>query len=200
MVTKLLGLIVARSVSLGFTVGVSITIGVIVAGPTRAATLVGTTSDATGVDGLVVDGTTYNVTFVNSTYSTVYASTPPTFLGETSTAEDAAIALADALNTLGATNDFADSNLFIPYQYVTPFLSSTVYNVYNSEPGNTGGWHYASGFDYPVNSYGGTPTDYTVFAATPVLPALPLFATGICAFGLLVRRRKLRDATAIAAA
>ena len=55
MVTKLLGLIVARSVRLGFTVGVSITIGVIVAGPTRAATLV-------GVDGLVVDGTTYNVT------------------------------------------------------------------------------------------------------------------------------------------
>jgi hypothetical protein len=195
MKTKLLGLIVARSVSLGFTVGVSITIGVIVAGPTRAATLV-------GVDGLVVDGTTYNVTFVNSTYSTVYASTPPTFLGETSTAEHAAIALANALNILGATNYVYGSNLFIPYQYVSsPPASSYDYNVYNSaaKSGNTGGWLYATGTNYPVDSYGGTYTDYTVFVAeTPVLPALPLFATGLGALGLLGWRRK-RKAAAIAA-
>jgi hypothetical protein len=185
MKTKLLGL-VAGVVLLG-------------ASQAGAATLVGSTSDATGVDGLVVDGTTYNVTFVNSTYSTVYASTPPTFLGETLTAEHAAIALADALNTLGATNDFADSNLFIPYQYVPlPSPSSNLYNVYNSgSASNTAGWDYVIGTDYSVTSYGGTPTDFTVFVAeTPVLPALPLFATGLGALGLLGWRRK-RKALAV---
>ena len=33
-----------------------------------AATLVGTTADATGIDGLIVDGNTYDVTFVNGSY------------------------------------------------------------------------------------------------------------------------------------
>jgi hypothetical protein len=39
----------------------------------------------------------------------------------------------------------------------------------------------------------------TDVSSTPIPAALPLFGTGICAFGLLVRRRKRRDATAIAA-
>jgi hypothetical protein len=126
--------------------------------------------------------------------------TPPTVF---STPEDAAIALADALNALGATNDYADTNLFIPYQYVPlPLPSNFVYNVYNSDPGNTGGWLYANSFpttQYSENFYGGTPTDYVVFVAeTPLLPALPLFATGLGALGLLGWRRKRKAAAAIA--
>ena len=73
----------------------------------KAATLVGTTSDATGIDGLVVDGVTYNVTFVNASFNSVYAFTPPTslgnpptFLGNQAGATDAAMALADALTSL----------------------------------------------------------------------------------------------------
>jgi hypothetical protein len=46
----------------------------------RAATLVGPTSFPTGVDGLVVDGTTYNVTFTQGSYDTIYATTPLPFL------------------------------------------------------------------------------------------------------------------------
>jgi hypothetical protein len=60
--------------------------------------LVGTTSAATGIDGLVVDGVTYDVTFVNDTYTTVYATTLPTFFGNQSGANDAATALVAALN------------------------------------------------------------------------------------------------------
>jgi hypothetical protein len=50
------------------------------AGPSDAAPmLVGSTDDASGIDGLVVDSVTYDVTFVNGTYDSVYT-TPPTFL------------------------------------------------------------------------------------------------------------------------
>jgi hypothetical protein len=73
----------------------------------KAVTLVGTTSDATGIDGLVVDGVTYNVTFVNDSFNSVYAfnppislGNPPTFLGNQAGATDAATALADALTSL----------------------------------------------------------------------------------------------------
>src|ERR1039458_2032392 len=67
-----------------------------------AETLVGTTTDATGIDGLVVGSLTYNVTFENASYDTVYPSAP-TFLGNSSGAEDAASAIESALNSLGVT-------------------------------------------------------------------------------------------------
>jgi hypothetical protein len=60
-----------------------------------AATLVGTTTDPTGIDGLVVDGTTYNVTFSLTTLNTFTYSTSLSF--------DARTALVDALNSLNVT-------------------------------------------------------------------------------------------------
>ena len=85
-----------------------------------AATLVGTTTDAMGIDGLVVDGVTYDVTFVNASYNTVFASTPPTFLNNYTGAVDAASALTTALNSLGVTTmhgvtQSADQFAEIPY-------------------------------------------------------------------------------------
>src|ERR1051326_6453871 len=56
-------------------------------------TLVGTTTNPTGIDGLVVDGTIYNVTFSTTTLNT--------FTAGTTLSVDAATALKDALNTLG---------------------------------------------------------------------------------------------------
>jgi hypothetical protein len=71
--------------------------------PAHAMTLVGTTSDASGISGLVVDGVTYDVTFYNSSYDSIYSSTVPTFLGNSSGSADAASALASALTLFGVT-------------------------------------------------------------------------------------------------
>src|SRR5215831_18707185 len=72
--------------------------------PARAnAVLVGTTTNAMGVDGLVVDGTTYNVSFVHNSYNNVFPSNNPIFAGNATLAADATTALAAALNTLSVT-------------------------------------------------------------------------------------------------
>jgi hypothetical protein len=85
--------------------------------PARAdAVLVGTTTSAMGVNGLVVDGTTYNVSFFHDSYNNVYPANNPIFAGNATLASDAATALAAALNTLSVTclvssacpNGFAD--------------------------------------------------------------------------------------------
>ncbi|HEX4080719.1 MAG TPA: PEP-CTERM sorting domain-containing protein [Rhizomicrobium sp.] len=62
---------------------------------TPGATLVGSTTDPTGIDGLVVDGTTYNVTFSLTTLNT--------FTYGTSLSMDAASALAAALTASNVT-------------------------------------------------------------------------------------------------
>ena len=50
-----------------------------------------------GIDGLVIDGATYNVSFAQGTYGAVYSSNAPTFYGNSSGATDAVNALAAAL-------------------------------------------------------------------------------------------------------
>jgi hypothetical protein len=73
--------------------------------PARAdPVLDGTTSNATGLTGLTVDGTLYDVTFIHDSYASVYSSTPPIFLGDATLAGVAAAALAAALNSLGVTD------------------------------------------------------------------------------------------------
>src|ERR1700683_3170868 len=66
-----------------------------VSGVVGAATLVGTTSDPTGIDGLVVDGTTYDVAFSTTTLNS--------FTQGSTLSTDAANALTTALNNLGVT-------------------------------------------------------------------------------------------------
>jgi hypothetical protein len=61
--------------------------------------LVGTTMNPTGVNGVVVDGSIYNVTFSDGPYTTSYFSASPTFLGNSIAARDASVALAAALNS-----------------------------------------------------------------------------------------------------
>jgi hypothetical protein len=78
-------------------------ISIVAAGPSHAMSLVGTPSDASGIDGLVVDGVTYDVTFYNSSYDSIYSSTVPTFLGNSGGAADAASALASVLSSFGVT-------------------------------------------------------------------------------------------------
>ena len=59
-----------------------------------AATLVGTPTDPTGINGLVVDGTTYDVTFSTTTYQSP-------FTQGTAASVDAAAAIALALKSFG---------------------------------------------------------------------------------------------------
>jgi hypothetical protein len=82
MNSKVLGLLAAA------VMGVS---GVAAATPV----LVGTTTDPTGIDGLVVDGTTYDVAFSITTLNT--------FTQGTTQSTESEISLANALNNLGVT-------------------------------------------------------------------------------------------------
>jgi hypothetical protein len=63
MKSKLLGLIVCMAL--------------FGAGSASASTLVGPNTDAQGINGLIVDGVTYDVTFVFGQPSTIFASYPP---------------------------------------------------------------------------------------------------------------------------
>jgi hypothetical protein len=67
-----------------------------VGGYAMAQSLVGTTTHPTGIDGLVVDGTTYNVTFSTTTYQSP-------FTEGTAASIAAANAMATALTSLGVT-------------------------------------------------------------------------------------------------
>ena len=73
------------------------------AGLAQAAPILdGTTTDPTGVEGVLVDGALYNVTFSAASYLNTYA-TAPAFLGNQATAADATVALAAAMDGLGVT-------------------------------------------------------------------------------------------------
>lgn len=67
------------------------TCGAVLAAPT----LVGTTSNASGIDGVVVNGMTYDVTFSKSSFDSTFSSVSASF--------EAAFALADDLNILSVT-------------------------------------------------------------------------------------------------
>jgi hypothetical protein len=82
----------------------------------RAATLVGTSSFPTGVDGLVVGGTTYNVTFTQGNYDAVFSVTAPTFLTNFTGAVAAATDLAAALNSLAGSFPGTSFDELVPYE------------------------------------------------------------------------------------
>jgi hypothetical protein len=176
--------------------------GVLAASHVSAATLVGTTSDATGIDGLVVDGVTYDVTFVHASYDTVYASTPPTFIGNQSGAFDAASALATALNALGVQYLAGLSTPLewatVPYELLTGVTAYACFDPSNSFCFGTPWVPEIYGEGTGGNSFTFYYIDYTVFtsSATPLPAALPLFATGLGGLGLLGWRRK-RKAQAV---
>jgi hypothetical protein len=186
-------------------------IGIVAAGPSHALSLVGTTSDASGIDGLVVDGVTYDVTFANGSYNTVYSITAPTFLGNSSGSVDAANALASAMNALGVTDIlgvnqmiYGQAALFIPDAQNSDgsFDAQYVELVSPPQPQSSFGWFYLSGnttYGFVEISSGAIIDDggFAVFTAvsgpttnTPLPAALPLFATGLGGLALLGWRRK----------
>jgi hypothetical protein len=169
-----------------------------------AATLVGTTSDATGIDGLVVDSVTYDVTFVHDSYDTVYASNTPTFLGNSIGGSDAATALVSALNSLAVQTltgipTGSEQLLLIPTQLENFGLSNDGFVVEcNVNPCSAPDQFASTTYNNVTNATQFATTDYAVFvtATTPLPAALPLFATGLGGLGLLGWRRK-RKAQAV---
>src|SRR5664280_2066128 len=101
--------------------------------PSYAATLIGTTTNASGIDGVVIDSITYDVTFVRDSYNNVYASTPPTFLNSAGVT-DATTALISALNVLKVTQVVGMSpypDWYAAYYAAIPqSLSGTTVNAY----------------------------------------------------------------------
>jgi hypothetical protein len=197
MKLKLLGLIVCIAL-----LGVS---------RAEAATLVGQSTDASGIDGLVVDGVSYNVSFEQVNYGSVPGLNPSTFYGNPSGAFDASSALISALNSFGVSVLVDIRGDFVGYEALVvpivindfglavvgaecisyssgcvPSLSPVWFQVTTALPEN-GMAIFPSDqeFDFAVFSAG---------AATPLPAALPLFASGLDALGLFGWRRRTKVA------
>jgi hypothetical protein len=154
----------------------------------RAATLLGTTSNPTGIDGLVVDGTTYDVTFVNGSYNVVYTSSAPTFLGNDAGAADAAGAISSALNGFGVGPG--------ELEYI---------DVPAEEGGGTnlGSAAHINGSTWSSQFFALTDTaqdgfiDYTSFVAVASVPETTTWAMmllGFAGLGFMAYRRKTKPA------
>ncbi len=176
--------------------GAVLTIGIVVAAaPSLAATLVGTPSDATGINDLVVGTTTYDVTFVQGSYNSVYATTPPTFLGDFADAQTASNGIDAFLNLSGVTalNTFT-LEFAVPFA-ISPSSNTFVYNKLGPPWTDLGSANAISSIADGSLAQAVFTVDLT---ATPLPAAFPLFASGLGALGLLGWRRK-RKATALAA-
>ncbi len=207
MKAKLLGLMALVSLhrSLrGFAAAICIAIlSMAVVDPLIAATLVGSTSDATGINGLLVDGVLYDVTFTNASYDTVYSSSQPTFFGNASGADDAATALSSALTAAGVTNldGFVDSTnslqaAQVPYADASGLFTAAGAYCLTGTSCAAGEWVEESPGTDSDNEVFGT-TDFTTFVVAPLPAALPLFVSGVGVLGLFSRRKR-KNAAAIA--
>jgi hypothetical protein len=171
--------------------------------------LMGGTDDATGIEGLMVNGVTFNVTFVNGSYYNIYTDVgiDPYYYGKLAGANAAAIALSNALTSLKVTglNGSTTPDAVVPTEYIGSTQSGygvdCPVNALNfcDTPISWIDYTYQSLID-PDSSY--PDFDYTYFTPTAVpssiigtgIPGL-LFAAGGM-FALWPRRRK---AQAIAA-
>jgi len=168
----------------------------------RAATLVGTTSEASGINGLLVDGALYDVTFVHDSYEDVYSATAPFFLGNSNGALDAAIALANALNSFGVTGltgaVIANNDLVA---VIPASVSGTGYT--GSAAGFTGSNWGGTGLTATCMGCTGVNfdnADQAIFAlATPIPAALALFTSGLGVLGLIGCRWKIKRIAPLAA-
>ncbi len=179
--------------------GVGLLAGLLLGQPASAnPVLVGTTDNATGVTGLLVDGHLYDATFIADTYANVFATTAPIFGNDTATAADALVALTNALNALGVTTITGPSAggiqaLVIPDSAV----SGGIYNAQQTLFGYAGS--YWSAYPSPSNSnsavsatltYGHNDIVVLTAESVPEPGSLALLATGCAAWGFWGQRRR----------
>jgi hypothetical protein len=187
--------------------GAFLTITFAPSGPTQAATISFDGShNVTGIIGLDVSGSFFDIAFIargtGDSYDTAYA-VPVAY----SNAEAVAIAIVALLNAeMPNIPDIADTNpagsisgFVIPYSAVAPPDVEVYYadHVLNDGINDYSSPQYTSfsTSDAIISSYAWTLVTPT---AVPLPGALPLFATGLGALGLLGWRRK-KKAAALAA-
>jgi hypothetical protein len=185
-----------RMIAANFAVATALSAFLMISVPVtaRAATLVGTWYDPSGVDGLVVDGATYNVSFVQGTYGGVYSSTPPTFFGNSSGATDAVNALAAALASIDPAGGFQNFGVFIPVS--NSFGQNSGEEVYLYDAASS----YSVGdYSFPdsgnASSYGNLDfAAYTRFtevsSAVPEPSTWAMMILGFAGLGFMAYRRK----------
>jgi hypothetical protein len=193
----------SKSISRGLTGAIFIGSAILATSHVCHATtlLVDSSGNAIGLTGLAVDGQTYNVQFAFQSFNQAYSSSTPIFFGNPPVAADANTALLGALNSFNVTTfsdlsaaggstfevNIAFNNATAPGYY---YGYEDVFNYYGP------GWAYGganqilAGADYGHN-------EQAIFSlapvsATPLPAALPLFASGLAAAGLIGWRRKRR--------
>jgi len=157
--------------------------------------LIGTTSDPTGINGLVVDGTTYDITFVSGSYNTVYNTAPPTFLGNGNGAIDATNAIDSALTDFGVIIP-AYSSLFIltPFEYLDPggvnLYGGYLETVSGSLTTTIFYELYATDQSIPGYEY----TSFVLASGVPEATTWAMLLLGFAGIGFMAYRRKSRPA------
>lgn len=152
-------------------------------------TLVGSATDPTGFDGLIIDGKTYDVTFVGGSYNSVYSSVQPTFFGNATGASDAATAIASALTNLAPATETQTIDIFIPDTIMFTVDSQGWQPEHNfNMPFFTGTYSFNTSTSLPgVGS--GSIEGYTEFTAVPAPATWALMILGFVGIGFMTYRR-----------
>jgi len=167
-----------------------------------APTLVGPTTDPTGINGLVVDDVAYNVTFSITAFDSP-------FMRGTAASQDAATAVAAVFSSAGVTE--LGGTALMPFGFYLIYVDSGfdqfgLSEGTHCEVNSTGGscspsnWTFDGGAAVPLGAFvpipGAAPFTYAMAADfTPVSSNVPepasiaLFCAGLLGIGL--RRRRL---------
>ena len=184
-------------------VGFAVTAFLIAGGSAHAATALGFLSGgafiATEVDGVVINGITYNVTFAGGG-TTPEAPVGLTFIGDKTDANSAVNQIDAALTAADAEEydyfNLSSSTTSTGNQFAIVY-SITAGPTYTADLGNRdSGPSFTWSLEDPTVSAGAQFPEFAEVSTTPLPATLPLFAGGLGFVGYLTRRKKRAQAAA----